>query len=148
MRRPLQCRSLPMVLTTMLLVDGANAQVVLGIPDEASTAAPVRQPAPPALRLGMAEIRKLVLNAHSLITHRRLSPDQGRHLAADLKRQIAAIRPIAGNVESILRDIEDGAEQIGNGPPGAPQLDALERIDAALARYPQLIDDPDWKPLR
>ena len=56
--------------------------------------------------------------------------------------------PAAPVMTSVLKDIADGADQIGSGAAGDGQLDALDKIESALTRYPQLLDDAEWKPLR
>lgn len=151
MRMPRQCRSLLLwSCTAMLFAGGAGAQVILGFPDEAPAVAQTKQAASDAMRSGMAAIRKLVIDAHSLITHRRMAPDQARRFAAALKFHVKTLSadPAARVIAAILKDIGDGADQVGGGAAGDGQLDALDKIEAALTRYPQLIDDAEWKPLR
>jgi hypothetical protein len=134
----------------MLFAGGAGAQVILGLPEEPAAAAQTKQPASDAMRSEMAAIRKLVIDAHSLITHRRIAPGQARRFAADLKLHVKALNadPAARVMTALLKDIADSADQIGSGSAGDGQLDALDKIEAALSRYPQLFDDADWKPLR
>jgi hypothetical protein len=152
MRMPRQYRSLLLCCcTAMLFAGGAGAQVILGLPDdEPAAAAQAKLPASEAMQSGMAAIRKLVIDAHSLITHRRMAPDQARRFAAGLKFHVKTLNadPAAPVMTAVLKDIADGADQIGSGAAGDGQLDALDKIEAALTRYPQLIDDAEWKPLR
>lgn len=147
-RRPL---AFLVVALTMTVLAGraATAQVVLGLPDE--TTAPAARPlASPALREAMTAIRKLVLDNHSLVTHRRLSPDQARSFAADIKRHATALEvgTDASALSEIVTPLTDGATSIAETGSATSQLAGLEKIETALARYPQLFDDPDWKPLR
>jgi hypothetical protein len=130
----------------------ALAQVVLGLPDDAlaDTSTAARQPASAEVKAGMAAIRRLVLDTHTLITHRRLSPEAARRFAADLRRHTASLRtdPAAASLAVILTPLEEGAVAVAGPTSGSSQLDGLDKIETALDRYPQLFDDPDWKPLR
>lgn len=123
------------------------AQVVLGLPDEPADA---KVKASDRVKAGMAGIRKLVIDAHTLITHRRLSPDSARRFAAGVDRHISEVKgdPTAAALSPILDDIAGGAAHIAAPDSGDGKLDGLDKIETALARYPQLFDDPDWKPLR
>lgn len=147
--RPYRWSVLPLVAGAFFAA-GANAQVILGLPDTEATATAARQPPSASLQSGMAAIRKLVRDVHSLITHRRLPPDQARRFATDLKRYVTALKANTSEprLNEILTLLAEAAEQIGAPVSGNSHLDALDKIDAALNRYPQLIDDPEWKPLR
>lgn len=126
----------------------AIAQVILALPDDEPAAA--KHPANDKIKSGMAGIRKLVIDAHTLITHRRQSPDAARRFASEVKRHVADLKsdPAAAPLTATLDAIATGADQIAAPGGGDGKLDGLDKIETALARYPQLFDDPDWKPLR
>lgn len=145
-------RRLPLaaILLAALWLGGAPAalpQVILGLPDET---AGEKVAASDRIKSGMASIRKLVIDAHTLITHRRLSPDGARRFASAVDRHIADLRddPAASALSSVLDDIASGAKQIAAPDSGDGKLDGLDKIETALTRYALLFDDPDWKPLR
>lgn len=126
----------------------AAAQVVLGLPDENGSAD--KTPASEAIKAGMSGIRKLIVDTHTLITHRRLAPDGARRFAAEVKRHVDAMRPdpAAVSLAETLDEIAQGATAIAEPANADARLDGLDKIERALAHYPQLFDDPDWKPLR
>jgi hypothetical protein len=145
---------LPLLAATIVasLPAAANvaiAQVILGLDDEAPPAT-AKQPASDAVQSGMSAIRKLVLDAHTLITHRRFAPDQARRFSAGIKQSVAALKadPAAPALADVLTLLDDGATQIAAPMSGDSQLDALAKFETALDRYPQLFNDPEWKPLR
>jgi hypothetical protein len=125
------------------------AQVIMGLPDKAPPTA-AKQPASDAVKTGMSAVRKLVLDAHTLITHRRFAPDQARRFSTSIKQSVAALKsdPAAPALADVLTLLDDGATQIAAPMSGDSQLDALAKFETALDRYPQLFDDPEWKPLR
>jgi hypothetical protein len=139
------------VLAMLAGASTSRAQVVLGLPDDPTPAAQAApQLAPDGVRSGMAAIRKLVLDAHTLITHRRLSPEQARRFAKEVKQHVIllqSVQPTPAFAE-ILTSLSEGAAEIAGPVSGTSQLDGLDKIETALARYPQVFDDPDWKPLR
>jgi hypothetical protein len=154
MRVPRQFRSpLPLLLAVAVMAvtgPAASAQVVLGLPDDEPAQAVAKHQASPQLHSGMQAIRTLVLNAHSLVTHRRLSPGEARRFAAALKRHVADLQPSASDPvqREVLTPIAAAAEPFAVPVSGDSQLDALDKIEAALNRYPQLVDDTAWQPLR
>lgn len=125
-----------------------RAQIILSLPDESSEGA--KTPASAGVKSGMTAIRMLVLDAHTLITHRRLSPEAARRFAKDVKQNVAHLQadPTAAVLTDMLADLTAGADQIAAPTSGNSKLDGLDKIEMALSRYPELIDDPDWKPLR
>jgi hypothetical protein len=151
MRMTLNLR--PLLLATLIAgtwvggTPAATAQVILGLPDE-EAATPSKQAASDAVKSNMKSVRKLVLDAHTLITHRRFSPQQARRLSDDLKRDADALRADAAASSDIVTPLAEGAAEIGAPMQGESQFDALAKLETALARYPQIYDDPDWKPLR
>lgn len=107
------------------------------------------------LREGLTEIRSLVLRHHTLITHRRISPDDARRFAADIQRE--ADRTVTGLLLSgeprdearrLLAAIDAGAAQVARNAGSIEAVDGLMRIDEALEAYGQRFDHPDWRPLR
>lgn len=108
-----------------------------------------------ALRQTMAEIRALVLDNFTLVSHRRLSPEGARKLAANLKDAVARLRartelPQATLVAlaGIIDPIDAGADAIAGRVTGRDAMDGMADIEAALSHYPEVFDDPEWKPLR
>lgn len=108
-----------------------------------------------ALRSGMAAIRGAVIDHHTLITHRRLPVARAKMFAADVSRDVAAIRsktdvgPQSRAVlEPILTDIETGAQTIGAGGDSIRQMDALFAMTKALEAYGAAFEHPDWKPIQ
>jgi hypothetical protein len=126
----------------------AHAQTILTLPDDAEPTA--RQPVSSSMKATMAGLRKLVLDNHTLITHRRFAPADARRMASEVQRSTAALRaePATPALEKILAPLSEGAKHLS--APAAPdsQLDALAQLETAFDRYQTLFDDPDWKPLR
>jgi hypothetical protein len=130
-------------------------EAVAGGPTTDAATAAVKWPADDALRNGMAAIRSVTLDNHTLVTHRRMPPEGARKFAAAVKGHIADIRskakvPVAAEpaLGALLDDIGSGAEAVAGRSPTLSPIDGIVAIDAALARYPRTFDDPDWKPLR
>lgn len=130
-------------LSIMLPQALAYAQVPA---DRAVTA---RTKATPEIQRAMASIRKRVIENHTLITHRRLSPEAARRLAAEIKHSNATLASERlGQLEAIMASLEAGATGLAAPVSGDSQLDALARLELALDRYQALFDDPTWEPLR
>lgn len=155
-QRPFR-RAMPLFLSAVAVASAmmtpanvAIAQVIMGLPDDRSYTGTDKPEAADAVKSGMATIRHLVLDAHSLITHRRMAPDQARRLSTGIKQAIATLKsdPAAPALAEVLTLLDDGATQIAAPISGDGQLEALAKFEIALARYPQLFDDPTWQPLR
>lgn len=146
-RRVLCLVSAAFAATVVVTHEPTVAQVILGLPDEA---APAKAAASDGVKTGMAAIRKLVVDAHTLITHRRLAPEGARRFAGEVKRHVGDMKsaPDAARLDGILDDISQGADAIAAPGSGDGKLDGLDKIESALVRYPQLFEDPNWKPLR
>jgi hypothetical protein len=103
----------------------------------------------------MLAIRDLVRTNHSLVTHRRMPPDHAQRFAKQVKLEadkILATTNLSGDARDklkvLLEEIVMGLGAVAKPGEGATAIDGLGRVDAALARYPQEFDDPDWKPLQ
>lgn len=102
----------------------------------------------------MQEIRTIVRNNHSLVTHRRLGVTQAHAMNSQIKAQIKAIR--AGNGGSkllktltpILKNIETGAAAIAEPTEKLSRMDGLFQVDEALHDYGQVVVDDNWESLR
>lgn len=104
------------------------------------------------LRKGMMQIRALVEQHHSLVTHRRLSPDMAARFASELHNITefivgnSSLPSDASNaVASLVTKINDGADAIGGGKPEVEPIDGLFRIDDAMAEYGRQFEHPYWK---
>lgn len=112
-------------------------------------------PTDAAVRKGMATIRDLVATNHSLVTHRRMPPDHALRFAAQVKVEadkILASTSLSGDslekLRLLLEEVVSGLGAVAKPAEGAAAMDGLAKVDAALARYPEEFDDPDWKPLQ
>ena len=112
-------------------------------------------PTDAAVQNGMATIRDLVRTNHSLVTHRRMPPDHAQRFAAQVKIEadkILATTSLSGDsldkLKALLEEIVTGLGAVAKPAEGTDAIDALGRVDAALARYPDEFDDPTWKPLQ
>lgn len=126
-------------------------QVIMGLPDDDKSYAGAARPlAGDAVTSGMSTIRELVLDAHSLVTHRRLAPDQAGRISTSIRQTVATLKsdPGAAALTEVLTLLDDGATQLATPMSGDSQLEALSKFEIAFARYPQLVDDPKWQPLR
>ncbi len=107
------------------------------------------------LRSGMVAIRALVIDHHTLITHRRLPVAMARSFAGGVTQAVAAIRDetsitadARAALEPLLVSIESSAQSIGAGGDSIRQMDALFAMTRALEAYGQSFDHPDWKPIQ
>ena len=130
-----------------------EAQTGSAATDSASSAA--KWPTDEVLRRGMAAIRKATLDSHTLVTHRRMPPNDARKFAVVVKGHVDGIRgatkvPAAAQpaLAALLDDIGAGAEAVAGRSPTLTPIDGMVTIDEALARYPREFDDPLWMPLR
>ena len=103
----------------------------------------------------MAAIRKLTLDNHTLVTHRRMPPAAARKFQKRVTQEITRIRADAAAhaeagspLDAILTDIAVGADAVGGARADVTPIDGMLQIDEALGRYPAVVDDPNWKPLR
>jgi hypothetical protein len=149
-------------LSTAAIVVGLAA-LFAAAPARGGDAPPAMQAAPlgakwptdEPLRKGMLAIRDLVRINHSLITHRRMPPDHAARFAAAIKAQsdqILATSATVGAAKEELRALLDGVvagvEAVAGRRGGVAPIDGLMRVDAALARYPERFDHPDWAPVQ
>lgn len=107
------------------------------------------------VREGMKAIRDIVLENHTLITHRRMPPARARSMAAEIKRHVEtmsanmALPPDAdAAARALLTRIVEGADAIAGGNAEVTQIDGVVDIDAALRDYAERFDHPGWQPLR
>lgn len=112
-------------------------------------------PTDAAVRKGMSTIRDIVVTNHSLVTHRRMPPDHAVRFAAQVKVEadkILATTSLSGDaldkLKALLEEIVTGLGAVAKPAEGMTAMDGLAKVDAALARYPEEFDDPDWKPLQ
>lgn len=104
--------------------------------------------------LAMREIRTIVRNNHSLVTHRRLGVAQSYAMNDQIKKQIELIRAsdiglsLRKALTPILTSIEAGAAAIAVPTRTLSRMDGLFQIDDALHSYGQVVADRDWESLR
>lgn len=144
------------VLASLALLAGSTPALAEPRADTVSRGqvpvAPAEQLATDAvLRAGMATIKKLVHDHHSLVTHRRLPPDAAISFAARVRNETDAIvakstltGKAADEIAPILGKLLDGAEAVAGRKADISQLDGIFLMDEALARYGMNFDDPDW----
>jgi hypothetical protein len=108
-----------------------------------------------ALREHMAAIRKVTLDNHTLVTHRRMPLADARRFADVVAREVREIKATIdlpseakAEIEVLLGEIVSGAEAVAGRGGEVSAIDGIVRIDAALARYGETFDDPTWRPLR
>ncbi len=107
------------------------------------------------VRAEMKTIRDLTLNAHTLVTHRRLPPADAKTFHARVKAAVERLRSgtmldggVRDELENLTRDILVGAEAIARSPSSMEAIDGIVSIDDALVRYATGFDHPGWQPLR
>lgn len=100
------------------------------------------------LRSGMARIRQAALQALPAGRPQPISDDQASVLSRDIQAATAymidncTLAPQAdAALHGVLAELLQGAEAL---PRAAEREQAGARILAALARYPELFDDPHW----
>ncbi len=103
----------------------------------------------------MAAIRKVTLDNHTLVTHRRMPLADARRFADVVAREVREIKATIdlpseakAEIEVLLGEIVSGAEAVAGRGGEVSAIDGIVRIDAALARYGETFDDPTWRPLR
>lgn len=107
------------------------------------------------VRTEMKAIRDLTLNAHTLVTHRRMPPADARTFHA---RVTAAVERIdAGTtltgaardeIGRLTSGIAKGAAAVAGADASVTAIDGIIAIDEALALYARRFDHPGWQPLR
>lgn len=139
------------VLGSLLIAAPASAGKI--VPRAGFAIAPLPTDAP--VRKGMLAIRDIVRTNHSLVTHRRMPPDHAMRFAAQVKVEadrILSTTTLTGDalekLRALLEEIVTGLGAVARPEEGTSAIDGLARADAALARYPEEFDDPDWKPLQ
>lgn len=107
------------------------------------------------VRAEMKAVRDLTLNAHTLVTHRRMPPADARTFHARVKAAVerlkagttlqgAAREEIGVQAEHILK----GAAAVASADPSMTPVDGIVAIDEALSIYARRFDHPGWQPLR
>lgn len=123
-------------------------------PSKAAPSNDTRVQATSTVSSAMREIRVILRNNHSLITHRRLGVSQAHAMAGRIKAEIAKIRAskLAKKLNDmlfpILSNLETGVDAIATPTEKVSRIDALFQIDKALGDYEASVDDPEWRPLR
>lgn len=107
------------------------------------------------VRTEMKTIRDLTLNAHTLVTHRRMPPADARTFHVRVKAAVERLRSETtldggerDEIENLTRTILEGAEAVAGQNTSMTPIDGILAIDAALAFYAQRFDHPGWQPLR
>jgi hypothetical protein len=141
--RILVCTLAALMLTAASMANAADAVQAAKFPTD------------DALRAHMAAIRKVTLDNHTLVTHRRMPPADARRFADIVAREVREIKANAGlpddakaEIEVLLGEIAIGADAVAGRGGEVTAIDGIVRIDAALARYSEMFDDPTWRPLR
>lgn len=115
----------------------------------------VRNPTDDVVRAEMKIVRDLTLNAHTLVTHRRMPPADARTFHARVKAAVERLRGgttldggARDEIEALTGQILDGAAAVAGQSKEMTPIDGIIAIDEALALYVKAFDHPDWKPLR
>lgn len=128
--------------------------LLLALPSGARSEA-AKFPTDDVVRTEMKAIRDLTLNAHTLVTHRRMPPADARTFHARVAA--AAGRINAGTtlqgearekIEKLAGDIAKGAAAVAGAEAAITPIDGIVSIDEALSIYAQRFDHPGWQPLR
>lgn len=100
----------------------------------------------------MVEIRDLVANNHSLITHRRMPKLTAIKMSSRVVALIEKIRDVSTlkddarmELSYILADLERGVKAIGGSNKMIGAIDGIVLMDEALAQYANQFDHPGWK---
>jgi hypothetical protein len=114
-----------------------------------------RNPTDEAVRTEMTAIRDLTLNAHTLVTHRRMPPADARTFHAHIKAAVARLRSgttldggARDEIESLTGKILEGAAAVARENTAMDPIDGIVAIDEMLALYAREFDHPGWQPLR
>lgn len=114
-----------------------------------------KSPTDETVRTEMKAIRDLTLNAHTLVTHRRMPPADARTFHARIKAAVERLRGTTtldggarDEIESLTGTVLDGAAAVAGESAAMTPIDGIVAIDAALALYAKEFDHPGWQPLR
>lgn len=107
------------------------------------------------VRAEMKAIRDLTLNAHTLVTHRRMPPADARTFHARVKAAVARINAgttlegqARDEIVAISNDILRGASAVAGAEASMTPIDGIIAVDEALSLYAKRFDHPGWQPLR
>jgi hypothetical protein len=108
-----------------------------------------------AVRTEMKTIRDLTLNAHTLVTHRRMPPADARTFHTRIKAAVGKIGegttlqdPARAEILALSSNILEGAAAVAGSNTAMTPIDGIIAIDEALAIYAKRFDHPGWQPLR
>ncbi len=114
-----------------------------------------KRPTDDAVRAEMKAIRDLTLDAHSLVTHRRMPPADARTFHARIKAAVERIdagTTLTGaardEIGKITGDVAKGAAGVAGADQSLTPIDGIVAIGDALSLYAQRFDHPGWQPLR
>lgn len=114
-----------------------------------------KNPTDETVRTEMKVIRDLTLNAHTLVTHRRMPPADARTFNAKIKAAVERLRSATtldggarDEIESLTGAVLDGAAAIAGESTAMTPIDGIVAIDEALTLYAKEFDHPGWQPLR
>lgn len=137
-------RSIALALLLPLLVLSVSASA-----DEA------KLPTDEVVRTEMKAVRDLTLNAHTLVTHRRMPLADARTFHARVKAAVERIdagTTLTGaardEIGKLTSGIATGAAAVAGAAPSTTPIDGIIAIDEALALYARRFDHPGWQPLR
>jgi hypothetical protein len=113
-----------------------------------------RLPTTPAMREGMDKIRRVVIDHHTLITHRRLPPATAAGFNTRMEAIIAGLRSVdaapsepAAAFDAVLADLVRGSRVIAGKEPGLDALDGLGIVTKCLDDYGARFAHPGWEPI-
>lgn len=114
-----------------------------------------KNPTDAAVRTEMVAIRELTLNAHTLVTHRRMPPADARTFYSRIKAAVERLRSgttldggVRDEIESLTASILDGAAAVAGESKAMDPISGILAIDETLALYAREFDHPGWQPLR
>ena len=105
----------------------------------------------------MVQIRQIVTDNHSLVTHRRMPVVRAQKIAKQVIDLLRAIRKVdvdgAKNtgqaaLEKILNNLELGIRAVARADKTLNPIDGIVLMDEALAKYARNFDHPGWKGVR
>jgi hypothetical protein len=107
------------------------------------------------VRAEMKSIRDLTLNAHTLVTHRRMPPAEAKTFHSRIKAAVERLRggttpdgSTRDEIEAVTREILGGAEAVAGLNVDVTPIDGIIAIDEALSHYAARFDHPGWQSLR
>ncbi len=107
------------------------------------------------VRVEMKAIRDLTLNAHTLVTHRRMPPADARVFHSRIKAAVERLQSgtsLTGaaktEIAQLTSEISKGAAAVARAEPNLTPIDGIVAIDEALSLYAIRFDHPGWQPLR